>query len=145
MTTDNFNQNSKNQQDSNLMDMDLIDTQAKQIVSLLDTHANDLSMRTLKQLESSRERAVKAHKQRISGVNMNEDGTISHLFSWAEHHRVAAAGLLIGAIFAGFTLMESWTQQNANGDAFLLGAELPPEAFVDRGFEPLLNAKQAKL
>ena len=35
-----------------------VDMQAKQIVGLLNAHANRLSMRTLKQLENGRERAV---------------------------------------------------------------------------------------
>ena len=70
---------------------------------------------------------------------------MNHLFAWAEHHRIASTGLLLAAIVAGFMLMQSMNQQTENGDAFLLGAELPPEAFVDRGFEPSLNNTQAKL
>ena len=98
-----------------------------------------------KQLENSRELAVKAHSQHQSGITLNEDGTIGQLFSWADHHRVASTGLLLGAIIAGFILMQTLSQQTEYGDAFLLGSDLPPEAFVDRGFEPLLNNTQAKL
>lgn len=145
MTKDNLNQHNQHLQEEALMGLDSMDMQAKQIACLLNTHANDLNMRTLKQLENGRELALKAHRQQISGAGVNQDGTVNQLFSWAEHHRVASVGLLIGAIIAGFVLMQSLTQQTENGDAFLLGAELPPEAFVDRGFEPLLNAKQAKL
>lgn len=138
MITDNFKEN-------NLTDTDTTDLQAKQIANLLNAHANQLSMRTLKQLENSRALAVKSHEQQISGVSINQDGTINYLFSWAEHHRVASAGLLLGAMIAGFVIMQSLQQQPESGDAFLLSAELPPEAFVDRGFEPLLNSTQAKL
>ena len=137
MTTDNF-------KEKNLTDIDTIDLQAHQIASLLNTHANDLSVRTLKQLENGRALAVKAHAQKISG-SVNPDGTINYLFSWAEHHRVASAGLLLGAIVVGFVIMQSLQPHIERGDAFLLSAELPPEAFVDRGFEPLLNSTQAKL
>ena len=134
----------------NLPDIDSqeIDTQAKQIAGLLDAHASRLSMRTLKQLENSRERAVKLHAQQISGVSINHDGTLSArssgVFSWAEHHRIASTGMLLGAIIAGFIVMQSMGQRESS-DAFLLGSDLPPEAFVDRGFEPSLNNKQAKL
>ena len=121
-----------------------IDTQAKQIADLLDAHASRLSMRTLKQLENGREQAVKVHAQRISGVSLNHDGTLSGISSWAEHHRIASTGLVLGAIIVGFVVMQSMGQREFS-DAFLLGSDLPPEAFVDRGFEPSLNDTQAKL
>ena len=139
MNTENTNQ------DLNEND---IDTQAKQIAGLLDAHASRLSMRTLKQLENGRERAVKVHAQKITGVKLNHDGTLSAGFngisSWAEHHRIASTGLVLGAIIVGFVMMQSMSQKESS-DAFLLGSDLPPEAFVDRGFEPSLNDKQAKL
>jgi hypothetical protein len=106
---------------------------------LLDAHAKRLSMRTLKQLEDGRARAVKVHAQQLSGVSVNKDGTINSVFSWAQHHRIASTGLILGAMIAGFILLQSLGQQEAS-DAYLLGADLPPEAFVDRGFEPSLNA-----
>ena len=101
-------------------------------------------MRTLKQLENGRERAVKSHKAQISGTNLNQDGTVSVVFAWAEHHRVASAGLVLAAIIAGFVLMQAFNKKESS-DAFLLGADLPPEAFVDRGFEPTLNDIKAKI
>lgn len=130
--------------ESENIDTQEIDTQAKQIAGLLDAHAGRLSLRTLKQLENGRERAVKVHAQRISGVSLNHDGTLSGISSWAEHHRIASTGLGLGAIIVGFVVMQSMGQRESS-DAFLLGSDLPPEAFVDRGFEPSLNDTQAKL
>ena len=121
-----------------------IDTQAKQITGLLDAHAKRLSMRTLKQLENGRERAVKVHAQQISGVSVNRDGTLSSISTWADHHRIVSTGMLLAAIIAGYVLMQSLNHKESS-DAFLLGADLPPEAFVDRGFAPYLNDSQAKL
>ena len=135
MSTENNNQDFQEQE---------IDLQAKQIVGLLDAHANRLSMRTLKQLENGRELAVKAHVQQISGLSINRDSTLSNLSAWAEHHRMVSAGLVLGVIIAGFVLMQSLSHQQPS-DAFLLSADLPPEAFVDRGFEPSLNDVHAKL
>ncbi len=129
------------------IDSQEMDTQAKEIAGLLDAHASRLSMRTLKQLENGRERAVKVHAQRISGVSLNHAGTLSvslgGMSSWAEHHRIASTGLVLGAIIMGFVIMQSMGQRESS-DAFLLGSDLPPEAFVDRGFEPSLNDVQAK-
>ena len=120
-----------------------LDTQAKYIASMLDTQSNQLSLRNIKQLENARERAVKAHSQ-ISGVNINSSATLSQTFSWAEHHRLATAGMVLVAITVGFLLMQSMSQTEYS-DAFLLGSDLPPEAFVDKGFAPSLNIKQAKI
>jgi hypothetical protein len=128
----------------NEIDMANIDMQAKQIAGLLDAHANRLSMRTLKQLENGRERAVKAHAQHIFGVSVNRDGTLSSITGWVEHHRIAMAGFVLTVIVAGFLATQSFKHQESS-DAFLLSADLPPEAFVDRGFEPFLNDSHAKL
>ena len=135
MSTENNNQHLQEHE---------LDMQAKQIASLLNAHANRLSMGMLKQLKNGRERAVKAHAQQISGVSINRDGTLSSLSAWAEHHRMAMAGIVLAAIVAGFLSMQSFQHQEAS-DAFLLSADLPPEAFVDRGFEPSLNNVHAKL
>jgi hypothetical protein len=121
-----------------------LDTQARQIAGLLDAHAKRLSLRTLKQLENGRERAVKAHAQQVSGVSVNHDGTLNSISAWAEQHRIVSAGLVLAAIIAGFVIMQSLSHRESS-DAFLLSADLPPEAFVDRSFEPSLNNGKAKL
>ena len=130
MTTDNINQ----------QDTQQTDLQGKQIAGLLDAHAKRLSMRSLKQLEIGRARAVKAHAQQVSGalINANQDGTLNGVYAWAQHHRVASTGLILCAIIVGLVMLQAFGQQQAS-DAYLLGADLPPEAFVDRGFEPSLN------
>ncbi len=140
--TDNINHETiEDTQGVNFKDTDL---QGKQIAGLLDAHAKRLSMRTLKQLEIGRARAVKAHAQQTSGVSTNKDGTLSGIFAWAQHHRIASTGLILGAIITGVVLMQAFGQQQAS-DAHLLGADLPPEAFVDRGFEPSLNDGKLQL
>ena len=121
-----------------------IDLEGKKIASLLDVNANALSMRTLKQLEDGRARAVKAHSQQVSGVDINKDGTSSGILAWAQHHRIASTGLILGTIIAGFVLIQAFNHHEAS-DAFILGADLPPEAFVDRGFEPSLNNGKLEL
>jgi hypothetical protein len=142
MTIDNINHETiEGTEDVNLKATDL---QGKQIAGLLDAHAKRLSMRTLKQLEIGRARAVKAHARHVSGVSANKDGTLSGIFAWAQHHRIASTGLILGAIITGVVLMQVFGQQQAS-DAHLLGADLPPEAFVDRGFEPSLNDGKLEL
>ncbi|WP_020184170.1 MULTISPECIES: DUF3619 family protein [Methylotenera] len=140
MMEDNMNQDKS---DSYLADHAAEDIQGKQIADLLNSHAKNLSLRTLKQLENGREQAVKAHIQQTGAIN--RDGTISGMVYWAEHHRIATTGMLLAAIVAGFVLTQAFSQNIEHGDAFLLGAELPPEAFVDTAFEPSLNTAHAKL
>ena len=113
--------------------------QARKLVVLLDVHAQRLSMRTLKKLDEGRNRAVKRH-QELQGTTVNADGTLSSVASWIDHHRIAFAGMILFAIIGTFTVLHN-INNNETSDAFLLGADLPPEAFVDRGFEPSLNKR----
>ena len=69
---------------------------------------------------------------------MNADGTLSQLTAWADHHRLLVTSLLLAVMVGSFIVMQT-LNNNEPSDAFLLGAELPPEAFVDKGFEPSLN------
>lgn len=123
-------------------DVSLEETQAKEIAQLLDANAQRLSMRTIKQLETGREKAVQLHAQRLGG-HINADGSISGLFSWLGQHRFTFASLVLLSVVCSILLLQN-LQPAETSDAFLLSAELPPEAFVDLGFEPSLN-QQASL
>lgn len=138
MTEHNMNQDKSADY---LTDEAIENIQGKQIADLLNIHAKHLSLRTLKQLEKGREQALKAHARHSGSIN--RDGTVSNMVHWAENHRVATTGLLLAAIIAGFVFTQSFTQNIEHGDAFLLAAELPPEAFVDTAFEPALNTARA--
>jgi hypothetical protein len=116
-----------------------LEEHAKKLAVLLDAHAQRLSMRTLKKLDEGRNRALRRH-QELQGTAVNGDGTLSILTSWIEHHRFAFAGLIVFAIIGTYTVMHN-INNNETSDAFLLSADLPPEAFVDRGFEPSLNKR----
>jgi hypothetical protein len=133
-----------NSDNKNQVENEIFDSQAKKIASLLDANANRLSMRTLKQLENARLRAVKAHEQQLSGENIHSDGTLSQSSSWVGHRRLAITGLVLAAIIGSIVVIKSFKNDN-NSDAFLLSSDLPPEAFVDKGFEPSLNIPEAHL
>jgi hypothetical protein len=118
------------------------ESQAKAIAKALDVNSSRLSMRTLKRLEDSRSLAVNVHAGKISGHQVNADGTLSGLSVLTSHPRMLSIGLLCAALILGLGITyHNMNKQLESSDAFLLGAELPPEAFVDRGFEPWLNAK----
>lgn len=127
--------------DHSPLDVASEDMQGKAMAGLLDSHAQQLSMRTLKRLEESRKLAVQQHASQLSGYHVHHNGTLSSWFSWSQHPRLISAGVLCAALVVGLTFAQHMNRQIENSDAFLLGSELPPEAFVDRGFEPWLNAK----
>lgn len=122
-------------------DTDQIDAQAKLVADALDAHAQQLETPVLKRLEQGRTLALAAHRASIAGHQANQDGTLTSWFSWGQHPRLMSVGLLSVALLVGLMITHNYNRQIEQGDAFLLGAELPPEAFVDRGFEPWLNAK----
>lgn len=115
---------------------DDLEKQAKYIAGLLDNHAQNLSMRQLKQLEDARNNAVSAHAN--AGVSVNRDGSLN---SWVGSNRLTMVGMLLGGILIAMLAMQVFNRNHEPSDAFLLSADLPPEAFVDRGFEPWLNAQ----
>jgi Protein of unknown function (DUF3619) len=122
-------------------DLNETDTHAKLVANVLDAQTQKLDMRILKRLEDSRNLALAAHTSKTTGQQVNSDGSLSSWFSWSQHPRLMSAGLLSVALLVGLMVTHNYNRQIEQGDAFLLGAELPPEAFVDRGFEPWLNAK----
>lgn len=121
-------------------DSELLDIQGRQFAGLLDTHANRLSMRTLKRLEDARLQAVRLHEQKMAGNVHNGGGTLGKVFFWADHHRTAVTGMILATVVAGLLLVQT-SSFKVDTDTMLLGSELPPEAFVDRGFEPSLNRR----
>lgn len=126
----------------NAVDNEIDEFQAKTIAKALDVNSERLSMLTLKRLEDARVLAVSVHAGKISGQKVNADGTISGLSVLMSHPHMLGVGLLCAALILGLGITyHNMNKQLESSDAFLLGAELPPEAFVDRGFEPWLNAK----
>lgn len=130
MNRDNTNRNHRE---------NLEEQQAKILTRQLDDHARRLSMRTLKKLEDGRYRAIASHQEH-QGTSMNSDGSLNQWMVWIDHHRIAFAGLVLIAIISSFIVFQN-INNNETSDAFLLGADLPPEAFVDKGFEPSLNKR----
>ena len=126
----------------NTVENEIDEIQAKAIAKALDVNSARLSMRTIKRLEDSRALAVSMHAGKISGQKVNADGTLTGVGILANHPRMISIGLLCAVLMLGLGITyHHMNKQLESSDAFLLGAELPPEAFVDRGFEPWLNAK----
>ncbi len=115
---------------------------AKEIVSLLDESSAKLDREVLDRLYAARMKAVgnlAAHKQAASANGADGRGHVLRLFgSYLQQHRLLMPAVMIAsAAVVAFIVTQQMVNQPPieQGDAFLLGAELPPEAFLDKGFD----------
>lgn len=108
------------------------------IKSLLNWQADQLPPTIKKQLADNRQQALLHLNSR---AQLAGNGILSHFYhDYIEPHRLASAALasavLLGAVL--FTHQLGGWGVPVSEDASLLAAELPPEAFVDNGFQTWL-------
>lgn len=115
---------------------------AKEIISLLDESTSQLDRGVLDRLYAARMKAVGQladRKQTVAANKVDGMGHVLRLFSnYMHEHRVIMPAVMIGsaALVAFIATQQLLIQPSLEqGDAFLLGAELPPEAFLDKGFD----------
>lgn len=118
---------------------------AKEIVNLLDDGTSQLDRKVLDRLYAARMKAVgqlAARRQMAAGSEANGIGHVLRMSGdyMHQHRAVMPAVMIIGAALMVFVITQQLTNQPAveQSDAFLLGSELPPEAFVDKGFDAWL-------
>ncbi|MBC7786003.1 MAG: DUF3619 family protein [Methylophilaceae bacterium] len=114
---------------------------AKNIVSLLNHHAQNLNAKEISSLKLARQIAVDAHLGHAKAPAFNIAGLVGGLFDYVDHHRAAmSSGLAFGAFLIAILVLQPFNHNNTkNSDAFLLGSELPPEAYADKGFNTWLE------
>lgn len=108
--------------------------------SLLKENSEALDMRTQSRLEEARHAAVR----RAEGVHSaHASGNIvtlaSHYFS--QHRAMVTMFAIMLATFFVIQLL-GVSDNLEQSDAYLLAAELPPEAFADKGFNAWLAVAQ---
>ena len=115
---------------------------AKEIVSLLDESSAKLDREVLDRLYAARMKAVgnlAAQRQAAAASGADGRGHVLSLFgSYLQEHRLLMPAVMIAsAALVAFIVTQQIVNQPSieQGDAFLLGAELPPEAFLDKGFD----------
>lgn len=118
---------------------------AQHVISLLDSSAADINNVTAERLLAARNNAVAklaAQQTQTSQQHGNAlvmlGGSFNRLF---EQHRLGMSALIVaGMLLAFFTAQEYTTHESLErGDAFLLASDLPPEAYVDQGFDTWLD------
>lgn len=115
---------------------DIEKTQAKTIVALLDQDLASIDALTLSKLKYGREKA-------LSSMPANEvvaHRGVLHLLGTHVHHQkrwIAIIGLLL--LLSLLFIMHENAQDLGQSDAYLLSSELPPEAYLNEGFDEWLS------
>lgn len=118
---------------------------AKEIIDLLNEGTSRLDRKVLDRLYTARTQAVGRLVERRQLAARQEADGVGHVLrltgDYFQEHRIAASAfIVIAATLLVFAMSQHLTTKSSAefGDAFLLGAELPPEAFVDKGFDAWL-------
>lgn len=149
----NTNDHMKNEKvDNNMSEADSMSEEqvAHLAASLLNDNARHLDAVTLRQLSAARNLAVAARQAQVVGHHgVNQSGSVLQWFghdfgAYIEQHRMLSAAVIVGAMLLTFFAAKQFNFESnlEGGDAFLLASELPPEAFVDKGFDTWLVSKR---
>lgn len=110
------------------------------IHDLLNSQADEMSVEISQKLANARFQAVAAAELQLQKAPKlaGQAGMFGQQMGdyFTEHRLVASSLFLISAIVVALFVNQHLTSQTQleNSDAFLLAAELPPEAFADKGF-----------
>ncbi len=120
---------------------------AKKIVEILEQGAAGLDEPTLAKLASARRQAVAAMEghARVANVELAHAGMgrfiSSHLHgrhAWVPTLIALAIVLMVVAVVQN-NFQKNSTREPLEADALLLASDLPPEAYVDKGFDAWLE------
>lgn len=118
---------------------------AKEIIRLLDESVVTLDAEIVSKLANARNLAVSAlaeRKRAASDISVDSSGLMRLFGNYIHHHRVLmSTALVCGALFIAFLVTQQFNGQDQmeQGDAFLLASDLPPEAYLDKGFDTWLE------
>ena len=120
---------------------------AHNITELLKDRAQHLKPEQEQRLSDARSMAVNylaAQQVKLAGNHgVSQHG---HTLRWFgqhfEQHRLASAALIVVVMLLTLFAVQHFGLNNnlENSDAFLLAADLPPEAYADKGFDAWLDS-----
>ncbi len=116
---------------------------AKEIIRFLDEGIAMLDARIVGRLAEARHQAVAVLTRQQSAQVTEGSGGILRLFNdYAHNHRaMMSTALVCSAVFVAFLVTQQFSEKDSleQGDGFLLASDLPPEAYLDRGFDVWLE------
>jgi hypothetical protein len=117
---------------------------ARQLCRSLERGVRELDPAVTERLRAARERAL-AHRVITTAavVSAGGGGAVMQLGGDDKHHPVrtflAILALLLGVVFAYYWNAFEQASENEEIDSALLAEELPPNAYLDRGFQAWLE------
>jgi hypothetical protein len=116
---------------------------AKEIIGWLDESASKLDAHIVAGLARARHQAASVLVQRQSAQMIEGTGGVLHLFNdYIRNHRaMMSTALVCSAVFVALLLTQQLSRQDnlEQSDGFLLASDLPPEAYLDKGFDVWLE------
>jgi len=114
---------------------------AKDIVKLLNYGTSQLDAATSAKLATARRQAVAVAAKQVQVAPVATAGVERFLM---EHLHVQRSWITVGLLLGVLLLVVAITQQNSQRgqleeDSLLLSSDLPPEAYVDQGFDTWLE------
>ena len=120
---------------------------ARNITELLKGRAQHLLPEQEQRLSSARSMAVnylaEQQAQLVVNHSVNQHGHVLRWFGQRfDQHRFASSALIVVVMLLTFFAVQHFGLNNnlENSDAFLLAADLPPEAYADKGFDAWLDS-----
>jgi hypothetical protein len=114
---------------------------ARQVVELLNENTQRLDPKVAVRLEEARHAAV-ARLQAQGAVAAGPAGLTQVFMDYISQHRVIMpTAMMCGAVLLAFVVTQQFIGHDGyeQGDAFLLASDLPPEAYLDKGFDEWLE------
>ncbi|MEZ0232519.1 MAG: DUF3619 family protein [Methylophilaceae bacterium] len=115
---------------------------AKAIISLLDDELASMDANVVNKLVTARQQALSAMRASHQTAMADSRGGVLRLFgdNISSGRNLTIVVLLASLAFFAFITTQELTSQDGieQDDAFILGSELPPEAYLDKGFDTWL-------
>jgi hypothetical protein len=115
---------------------------AKKIVDVLNYGVSELDQQTSERLLAARRKAIAAMAQPayVAPAETNLAGVGRYISEHLHgHHAWMPTALVISAALLVLVVLQQNYSEPVEADALLLASDLPPEAYVDKGFDAWLE------
>lgn len=121
------------------------DVTAKAIVGYLNETTKQIDDNTLDNLAKARAEALNAYARATQSAGHETNGLSATLRLFTDfmhqHRLLASSAMALSVVLAAIVFIQPFSSHEnyGQGDAFLLGSDLPPEAYYDKGFDTWLE------